>query len=125
VENKRESNYSQLEIYKTITYYLLKMGFQARNRGYRYLRDAVMIGCQNHETVKSVTKRLYPVLASKYKVSVYQVESSIRNTIELAWDEGNRDELRTCLGVAYDDGDVRPTNSEVIDSLVGFISRLN
>jgi two-component system response regulator (stage 0 sporulation protein A) len=113
----------ELEIFKVITYYLLKMGFQARNRGYRYLRDAIIIGYVNNNMLKSVTKRLYPVIAEKYDVTVFQVESSIRNAIELAWDEGNPTELRACLGACVD-SEIRPTNSEVIERLVGFISNL-
>lgn len=97
------------------------MGFQPRNRGYRYLRDAVIIGYQNHDMLEAMTKGLYPLLAEKYEVSVYQIESSIRNTIELAWDEGNRRELRACFGDEYMDGTQRPTNSEVIERLVGIV----
>jgi two-component system response regulator (stage 0 sporulation protein A) len=115
---------NEIEVFKIITYYLLKMGFQARNRGYRYLRDAVIMGCMNQDLLESVTKGLYPLLAARYGVSVFQIESSIRNSIALAWEEGNQKELKLCLGESYEDGELRPTNSEVIERLVGFISNL-
>jgi two-component system response regulator (stage 0 sporulation protein A) len=115
----------EIEVFKIITYYLLKMGFQARNRGYRYIRDAVIIGYKDNKVLESVTKGLYPIVAEKYGVSVFQVESSIRNSIELAWDEGNQRELKMCLGESCSDSDIRPTNSEVIERLVGFVSKLN
>jgi two-component system response regulator (stage 0 sporulation protein A) len=113
-----------IEIFKIITYYLLKMGFQARNRGYRYLRDAVIMGYMNHDLLKSVTKGLYPLLAQRYGVTVFQIESSIRNAIAIAWEEGNQRELKLCLGESYEEGELRPTNSEVIERLVGFVSNL-
>jgi two-component system response regulator (stage 0 sporulation protein A) len=115
----------ELEVFKLITYILLKMGFQARNRGYRYLRDAVIIGYKDSTVLESVTKRLYPLVAERYGVSIFQVESSIRNTIELAWEEGNPKELQAYLGESCSEDDIRPTNSEVIERLVGFVSKLN
>lgn len=113
-----------VELFKLITYYMLKIGFQARNSGYRYLRDAVLIGYNDSELLGAVTKRLYPVLAKRYDVSVFQVESSIRNTIELAWEEGDQRELRACLGESFADGLIRPTNSEVIERLVVAVAKL-
>jgi two-component system response regulator (stage 0 sporulation protein A) len=113
-----------LEVFKLVTYYLLRLGFQARNRGYRYIRDAVIIGYKDGTVLESVTKILYPLVAEKYGVTVFQVESSIRNSIELAWEEGNKTELKIFLGDACSDNDIRPTNSEVIERLVGFVSKL-
>jgi two-component system response regulator (stage 0 sporulation protein A) len=115
---------NEIDIFKIITYYLIKMGFQARNRGYRYLRDAVIMGYMDHDLLESVTKRLYPLLAERFNVSVFQIESSIRNSIALAWEEGNQREFKLCLGESFEDGELRPTNSEVIERLVGFISNL-
>jgi two-component system response regulator (stage 0 sporulation protein A) len=114
----------EIEVFKIITYYLLQMGFQPRNRGYRYLRDAVIMGYRDSGLLESVTKRLYPLLADRYDVTVFQIESSIRNSIALAWEEGNQSKLKLCLGESYEENEIRPTNSEVIERLVGFISNL-
>jgi two-component system response regulator (stage 0 sporulation protein A) len=117
----KDKTKNRIEVFKIVTYYMIQMGFQARNKGYRYLRDAVVIGCGDRGLLESVTKRLYPILAEKYDVTVFQIESSIRNTIELAWEEGDPKELKHVLGKSSEDDDIRPTNSDVIERMVGFI----
>lgn len=99
---------------------MVKCGFQARQKGYRYLREAVWIAYQEPEVLTSVTKCLYPEVAKHFNTTDKQVERAIRNTIETAWTNGEPETLKEFFAEIYDDGTARPTNTEVIEKMVGF-----
>lgn len=112
---------SRVSIYKRTTYHMVKCGFQARQKGYRYLREAVWIAYQEPEVLTSVTKRLYPEVAKRFNTTDKQVERAIRNAIETAWTNGKSDTLKACFKEMYGDGTIRPTNTKVIEKMVGFL----
>ncbi len=99
---------------------MVKCGFQARQKGYRYLREAVWIAYREPEVLTSVTKRLYPEVAKRFNTSDKQVERAIRNTIETAWTSGEPETLKVFFKESYGDGTIRPTNTKVIEMFVGF-----
>ncbi len=107
----------RLRALKRTTYLLLCAGFQPRQRGYRYLREAVWISRKEPEMLKSVTKHLYPEVAKRFETTDKQVERAIRCAIETAWMKGNGDTLVLIFGDLFVDRNVRPTNSEVIKTL--------
>lgn len=100
---------------------MIKCGFQARQKGYRYLREAVWIACQEPEVLSSVTKRLYPEVAKRFYTTDKQVERAIRNAIETAWTSGDPEALKMAFQDLYSDKTIRPTNTKVIENLVGLI----
>lgn len=108
---------TRVMLLKRATYCMVKLGFQANQRGYRYLREAVVMVCQDGEVFNSVTKILYPKVAKKFRTTDKQVERAIRNTIETAWEKGNIENINQTFGVSVKNGSHRPTNSEVIEVL--------
>ena len=113
----------RVDILKRTTYLLLQSGFQANQPGYRYLREAVLIACQDEEAVTSVTKLLYPEIAKRFKANDKQVERAIRNSIETAWTKGNHEVLQEIFQEYFEKSDTRPTNTEVIKVLRDRISK--
>ena len=111
---------SRANIYQRATYLMVKCGFQARQKGYRYLREAVWIACQEPAVLTQATKCLYPEVAKHFNTTDKQVERAIRNAIETAWTNGEPEALKEFFGETYGDGTVRPTNTEVIGKMVGF-----
>lgn len=111
---------SRVVILRQTTYHMVKMGFQTRQRGYRYLREAVWVAYSKPETLNSVTKLLYPEVAKLFSTTDKQIERAIRNAIETAWTKGEQETLKAFFGDVYGDGSARPTNKEVIEKLVGF-----
>ena len=109
---------SRVNIYKRTTYHMVKCGFHAAQKGYRYLREAVWIAYQEPEYLASVTKRLYPEVAKRFNATDKQVERAIRNAIETAWVKGDPETLREVFAELYRDGTKRPTNTEVIRKFV-------
>lgn len=116
-----DEEHSRINIYRRTTYHMVKCGFQARQKGYRYLREAIWIACQEPEVLTSVTKRLYPEVAKRFDTTDKQVERAIRNTIETVWTNGNPEILKTIFKDIYSDGTIRPTNTKVIEMFVEFI----
>ena len=114
---------ARVAILKEATSQLLQLGFLARQRGYRYLREAILVVCQDPDTITSVTKLLYPEVAKRFNTTDKQVERAIRNSIETAWIKGNQDALHKMFGESYMQGDVRPTNSEVIETLANYVDK--
>ena len=100
-----------------ITEIMLDLGVPAHLRGYRYLRESVLMSMDDTELVGSVTKLLYPEVAKKFHVTDQKVERGIRNAIEVAWERGNKDTFKELFGYNAEDGRVRPTNSEFIARL--------
>ncbi|MDE7185400.1 MAG: sporulation initiation factor Spo0A C-terminal domain-containing protein [Lachnospiraceae bacterium] len=109
---------SRVKVFGRTTYHMVKCGFQARQKGYRYLREAVCIAFYEPEVLASVTKRLYPEVAKRFDTTDKQVERAIRNAIETAWTNGDPETLKSVFEEVYGDGTTRPTNTEVIEKLV-------
>ena len=100
-----------------ITEIMLNLGIPAHLRGYRYLREAVIMSMDDMELVGSVTKLLYPEIAKRFHVTDQKVERGIRNAIEVSWERGNKDAFREIFGYSSEEGKGRPTNSEYIAHL--------
>jgi len=100
-----------------ITDIMLDLGVPAHLRGYRYLRQAILMSVEDMELVGSVTKLLYPEIAKDFRVTNQKVERGIRNAIEVSWERGNKDTFRNIFGYSSEEGRVRPTNSEYIARL--------
>ena len=84
-----------------ITDIMLNLGVPAHLRGYRYLREAVLMSAEDMELVGSVTKLLYPEVAKKFKVTDQKVERGIRNAIEVSWERGNTELFDEIFVVKY------------------------
>ncbi|MDE7477037.1 MAG: sporulation initiation factor Spo0A C-terminal domain-containing protein [Lachnospiraceae bacterium] len=108
---------SRIEVFRGTTYHMVRCGFRARQKGYRYLREAAWIAYQEPEVLASVTKRLYPEVAKRFDTTDKKVERAIRNAIETAWTKGKTETLKAVFKESYGDGTVRPTNTEVIREL--------
>ena len=115
---------SRIQILRKTTNLLLGLGFQAHQKGYRYLREAVLVVFEEPESLTSVTKILYPEVAKRYNTTDKQVERAIRNSIETAWTKGNIEALKKTFGEIYISSSARPTNTEVIEILKDNIDRM-
>lgn len=122
MEVNMDDERSRINIYTRTTYHMVKCGFRARQKGYRYLREAIWIACQDPEVLSSVTKCLYPEVAKRFDTTDKQVERAIRSAIETAWTDGEQGTLQYFFKDTYGDGTIRPTNTEVIEIFVGLLS---
>lgn len=94
---------------------LLRLGISTKLRGYGYLREAVLLMSKHPD--QSITKELYPTVASVCNVTSVQIERSIRSAISTAWEHS--DPRIWQLYFSCDDSGLipRPSNASFISRL--------
>lgn len=97
-----------------ITHILHQIGIPAHIKGYRYIREGILMTVNDHHSMDSITKILYPSIAKKYATTSSRVERAIRHAIEVAWDRGDVDVLNEYFGYTIHNLRGKPTNSEFI-----------
>ena len=101
----------ELEI--VISDILHHIGIPVKVKGYRYLREAILLAVENPEIINNVTKILYPAIAEKYNSDPKSVERDMRYAIKQAWDKGNVVAFKSHFSLAVKNPK-KPTNSEFI-----------
>lgn len=113
-ENRRNVSPLKLDLEAMVTKVIHDVGVPAHIKGYRYLRDSIMMTVNNMEIINSITKLLYPTVAKIYNTTPSRVERAIRHAIEVAWDRGEPETLNRYFGYTIASGKGKPTNSEFI-----------
>lgn len=109
-----------------VTEIIQRIGIPANIKGYRYLRNAVMLALEDMTILDSITKELYPEVAKNNGTTPTRVERAIRHAITSAWDRGDGDVafIENKLHCKIDFHGSKPTNSELI-ALISDCLRLN
>ena len=102
------------EVDEKISPILIKVGIVPNVKGYRYLRDAVLIAMDNMDVMNGITKKLYPMVAENFDTSSSRVERAIRHAIEIAANSGKMENINALFGMKIYAKNERPTNSEFI-----------
>ncbi len=100
-----------------VTEILRTIGVPAHIKGYRFLRDAIMMVIAEPTRINAVTKVLYPNIALASETTASRVERAIRHAIEVAWDRGDIEILNFYFGSTVHSLRGKPTNSEFIAML--------
>ena len=83
IANQNVSKYNLNEINTFVSNYLLSLGFLPKHIGFAYMKQVIQIAVK-HEMIGSLSKDIYPIVASTFKTQVQNVERNIRNAIERA-----------------------------------------
>lgn len=97
-----------------ITNIMHEIGIPAHIKGYKFLREAILMVINDVDLLSAVTKELYPSIAVKYKTTASRVERAIRHSIEVASSRGKVDAMHNLFGYTINNGKGKPTNSEFI-----------
>lgn len=97
-----------------VTDIIHQIGIPAHIKGYHYLRRAIILSINDPEMLESITKLLYPTVASEFSTTPSRVERAIRHAIETAWDRGDVEVLTNMFGYTINVNKGKPTNSEFI-----------
>lgn len=92
---------------------LHKVGIPAKHKGFRYLREAILLVIEYPELINQVTTSLYPIIARNYNSDPAAVERAMRYAIGKAWEKGNVVFFKTYFGYAIKAPE-KPCNSEFI-----------
>ncbi len=93
---------------------LHKIGISPTVKGYQYLKDAIMICVDNREVLSTITKVLYPTVATMNRTTGTRVERAIRHAIDAAWLRGSEEIVTKMFSYSSAGRKGRPTNSEFI-----------
>ena len=94
-----------------------QIGVPAHIRGYKYIRQAILLSLEDGEMLNAITKQLYPTVARAYKTTPSRVERAIRHAIEVAWTRGDIEVLTSMFGYTVKTSKGKPTNGEFISML--------
>ena len=82
-------------------------------KGYRYMKDAILMLCDDDYVCTSFTKNIYPVIAEKYGSTSQNIEKNIRSAVNKIYAVNSREDLEKTLGkspIIYD----KPSNAKFI-----------
>ena len=105
-----------------VTEVIHEIGVPAHIKGYKYLREAIMLTVCDMEIINAVTKVLYPEVAKRFSTTPSRVERAIRHAIEVAWDRGDLEVLQKFFGYTVSNIKGKPTNSEFIAMIADRLS---
>ena len=97
------------------------LGIGATYRGYHYINYGIRLCLQDENHLLSISKILYPQIAHTFQTTSCSVERDIRTVINVCWERGNRDYLKS---LALYPLETRPTVSEFLDILVGHLKHI-
>ena len=101
-----------------ISLFLRRIGLRATLTGFHYLAYALSLVLQDETYLLHLTTRLYPQIAERFSVSVFNVERCLRTAVNVFWDRGNIRILEDLLGYPIPD---KPYAGEFIDMLAGYL----
>jgi len=81
-----------------VTDIIKRMGIPANLKGYYYLREAILLVIENNELRRSLTTKLYPLVAKKHHTTNSRVERGIRTAIGVACSRGNTPFINRLFG---------------------------
>ena len=110
------------KLYAEVTKMMHNMGIPAHIKGYKYIREAVVMAYQDWNYVEQVTKVLYPTIAKKYSTTINRVERAIRDAIEYVFDKGNLDYV-DIYNISYSSKKGKSTNSQFLASVADYLKQ--
>ena len=113
-EIKYADNYS-VEV--EVSSLLHDLGIPSHVRGYKYIREGIMLLYTSREVVNLVTKDIYPEIANRFNTTSSRVERAIRNAIEISWIRGDLKVMEDIFGNSIDFERSKPTNSEFLTTI--------
>lgn len=106
---------------KLLSTYLKRLGCSPALKGYYLLYRSTILVLEDPNLLNSITRRLYPILAAEFRISITSVERRIRYAIEYAWLNGDYDFISEVFEYSLSISKSRPTNSQFIYTLAEFI----
>ncbi|MEG0073141.1 MAG: sporulation transcription factor Spo0A [Clostridia bacterium] len=97
-----------------VTDLIHEVGVPAHIRGYRYVREGIMLAVENKDYIDSITKMLYPELALRFDTTPSRIERAIRHAIEVAWSRGSVEVQNKIFGYTINSNKGKPTNAEFV-----------
>ncbi len=114
-EKVKYSNDSTIEV--EVSSILHNLGIPSHVKGYKYIREGIMLLYSSEDTMHLITKEIYPEIALKFNTTSSRVERAIRHAIEISWIRGDLKLMENIFGNSIDFERSRPTNSEFLTTI--------
>lgn len=101
---------------------LNNLGIRCNLLGYNYILDALKMVQEDPDSLKNITKELYPELAKLHKTQPCNIERAIRHAIEHAWNRGNIDYKNEIFGYTVHPEKGRPSNGEFLAAIAHYLN---
>lgn len=62
---------------------LLGMGVSPNLKGYRYLKESILMVVNDNSLIENFNRKLYPIIAEKYGDTAYAIERSMRHVLNV------------------------------------------
>lgn len=111
-DNKK--SYKSKNLDERISNIFVSVGIPAHIKGYQFLREGIRLTVDNPQIINSITKGLYPAIATRYSTTSSKVERAIRHAIEVAWNRGKIENINSLFGIKVYTSNDKPTNGEFI-----------
>lgn len=108
---------ANLDLERSISEALLRLGMPAHMQGYRFVRLAITMAVHDPAAINCLSRDVYPRIAQQYATTVSRAERSIRHAIAAAWDKTGAEGFNQVLGRCAFDADMRPTTREFVTHL--------
>lgn len=113
---------AEAELPLTVDRLLRSLGASRRLIGFDYTVYMINQLISEHESIRLITKRLYPETARHFGVTTYSVERALRTLIRSCWLYGDRAALCEIAGRELT---APPSNSDFLDMLAAYIKNQN
>ena len=114
-EKVKYSNDSTIEV--EVSSILHNLGIPSHVKGYKYIREGIMLLYSSEDSMHLITKEIYPEIALKFNTTSSRVERAIRHAIEISWIRGDLKLMENIFGNSIDFERSRPTNSEFLTTI--------
>ena len=114
-EKVKYSNDSTVEV--EVSSMLHNLGIPSHVKGYKYIREGIMLLYSSEDSMHLITKEIYPEIALKFNTTSSRVERAIRHAIEISWIRGDLKLMENIFGNSIDFERSRPTNSEFLTTI--------
>ena len=121
LKDKRKVDFKMTKELK-ISETLKELGIPANLTGYFELKYAIEVTMQDIYLIHHITKKLYPMIATKFNATPSKVERAIRHAIEVGWCRGNIELQNKLFGYTVDATKCKPTNSEFIGTVADWLN---
>ncbi len=113
-ENENLISVSLSDFEEAATFILGEFGIPAHTKGYRYLKEAIVLVAQSPLLVEGITKSLYPAIADLHGTTSTRVERVVRHAIESGCTRGDTQALYHYFPHSISKDKLKPTNAEFI-----------
>ena len=110
---------------KSTRNFLKLVGVPAHLRAYEMTGDAIELVVKDRSYVHAITKRLYPLIAEKYSVTIYAVDRNIRIAIEHSFKNIPPELKQDIFGNSVSLKNTKPTNAQYIATLADYLKEVD